>query len=112
MKDLIFLATSLDNVRAFPSEIKQEAGYELHRIQMGEMPSDFKMMPTIGNGVVEIRLKDSAGIYRVIYTAKFAEMVYVLHAFEKKTQKTAKSDINLAKSRLKQLIAELNKPNS
>lgn len=110
MKDLIFLATSLDDVRAFPNEIKQEAGYELYRVQTGEMPSDFKIMSTIGNGVVEIRLKDSAGIYRVIYTAKFAETVYVLHAFEKKTQKTAKSDIDLAKTRLKQLIAELNKP--
>lgn len=53
------------------------------------MPDDFKYMPTIGQGVVEIRLKDSQGIYRVIYTAKFAKTVYVLHAFVKKTQKTS-----------------------
>lgn len=108
MKEITFLATSLDDIRDFPDDVKKEAGYELHRVQVGEMPSDFKFMPTIGSSVVEIRLKDANGIYRVIYTAKFAEMVYVLHAFEKKTQKTAKSDLDLAKSRLKQLIAELN----
>lgn len=107
MKDLIFLATSIDSVRDFPADIKREAGYELHRVQLGEMPTDFKPMPTIGTSVVEIRLKDPSGIYRVIYTAKFADTVYVLHAFEKKTQQTAKADIDLAKNRLKQLIADL-----
>lgn len=70
------------------------------------MPDDFKYMPTIGQGVVEIRLKDSQGIYRVIYTAKFAKTVYVLHAFVKKTQKTSQADIELAKARLKSITQE------
>lgn len=107
MKDIAFLGTSLDDIRDFPDDVKQDTGYQLHLVQMGEMPNDFKYMPTIGSGVVEIRLKDADGIYRVIYTAKFADTVYVLHAFTKKTQKTPQADLNLAKSRLKDLIQEL-----
>lgn len=108
MKDIAFLGTSLDDIKEFPDDIKQDAGYQLHLVQTGEMPTDFKYMPTIGQGVVEIRLKDENGIYRVVYTAKFADCVYVLHAFVKKTQKTSKTDIEIAKSRLKALIQELN----
>lgn len=107
MKKLKFLGTSLDDLRNFTDSAKQRVGYQLHLVQLGEVPTDFKFMPTIGSGVVEIRVKDDQGIYRVIYTAKFAENVYVLHAFIKKTQKTPQTDINLAKARLKQLIEEL-----
>jgi predicted XRE-type DNA-binding protein len=63
--------------------------------------SDWKPMSTVGAGAGEIRIKDEAGIYRVIYVAKFEEAVYVLHVFEKKTQKTRKADIALAKARYK-----------
>lgn len=103
MKEISFLATTLDNIREFPEDIRQDTGYQLHKVQCGGMPDDFKYMPAIGQGVVEIRLKDSQGIYRVIYTAKFADKVYVLHAFTKKTQKTSQADIQLAKIRLKML---------
>lgn len=108
MKDIAFLGTSLDDIREFPDDIKQDTGYQLHLVQAGEMPTDFKYMPTIGQGVIEIRLKDENGIYRVVYTAKFANTVYVLHAFVKKTQKTSKADIALAKARLSDLMQELN----
>ncbi|SUD90894.1 type II toxin-antitoxin system RelE/ParE family toxin [Psychrobacter phenylpyruvicus] len=107
MKDIEFLGTSLDEVRSFPENIKQDTGYQLHKVQIGDMPDDFKPMRSIGSGVIEIRLKDANGIYRVIYTAKFADVIYVLHAFTKKTQKTPQSDIMLAKTRLKELIKEL-----
>ena len=63
-------------------------------------------MSTVGAGAGEIRIKDEAGIYRVIYVAKFEEAVYVLHVFEKKTQKTRKADIALAKARYKALTEE------
>ena len=63
-------------------------------------------MSTVGAGAGEIRIKDEAGIYRVIYVAKFEDAVYVLHAFEKKTQKTRKTDIALAKARYKALAEE------
>ncbi|MDO4224078.1 MAG: type II toxin-antitoxin system RelE/ParE family toxin [Acinetobacter sp.] len=108
MKAIQFLGTSLDDIRDFPDDIKQDAGYQLHKVQTGEMPDDFKYMRTVGVGVVEIRLRDSNGIYRVIYTAKFADTVYVLHAFTKKTQKTASSDLAIAKSRFNQLMQEFN----
>lgn len=108
MKDIAFLGASLDDIKAFPDDIRQDVGYQLHLVQSGEMPTDFKYMKSIGAGVIEIRQKDENGIYRTIYTAKFADCVYVLHAFVKKTQKTSKADIEIAKSRLKALIQELN----
>lgn len=108
MKILSFLGDSLDCIRDFPNGMKQAAGYQLHRVQCGEMPNDFKVMTTVGSGVVEIRLKDENGIYRVIYVAKFDNAVYVLHAFQKKTQCTAKSDLDTAKRRYQALIQELN----
>ena len=63
-------------------------------------------MNTIGAGTVEIRIKDSTGNYRVIYVARFEEAVYVLHAFQKKTRKTRKADIELAKARYKALLEQ------
>ncbi len=66
-------------------------------------------METVGAGVREIRIRDESGIYRVMYVAKFADAVYVLHCFQKKTQKTAPGDLALAKSRYKQLVRELSR---
>ena len=57
-----------------------------------------------GKGVEEIRVRDDSGIYRVIYTARLADAVYVLHAFQKKTQTTAKRDIALASKRYAELM--------
>ena len=73
-------------------------------MQRGEQPDDFKPMPSIGKGVEEIRVRDDSGIYRVIYTARLADAVYVLHAFQKKTQTTAKRDIALASKRYAELM--------
>jgi phage-related protein len=70
---------------------------------MGLDPSDWKPMPTIGAGVREIRIRDATGAYRVIYTATFSDAIHVLHAFEKKTQKTARRDLELAMGRLRQI---------
>jgi phage-related protein len=64
-------------------------------------------MPTIGKGVREIRIRDAAGVFRVIYVAKFTDAVYVLHCFQKKTQKTRKADIDLAEKRFRDLVKEL-----
>ncbi len=107
MKSISFLGNSLDCLREFPQAVKQQAGYELHRVQSGLMPTDFKTMPSVGSGVVEIRLREEAGIFRVIYTAKIADTVYVLHSFQKKTQKTGKPDLDLAKKRYQALMKEL-----
>ena len=103
IKPVEFLGDSLDRLREFPDDAKQDAGYQLDRVQHGLQPDDFKPMPSIGKGVEEIRVWDDSGTYRVIYTARLADAVYVLHAFQKKTQATSKRDIELAKQRFAQL---------
>ena len=100
MKDLEFLGSSHKDIAKFPDSAKAVAGFQLHRIQVGLTPSSWKPMGAVGLGVREIRIS-ALGQYRVIYTANFQDRVYVLHAFEKKTQKTEKHDIDLARSRLK-----------
>ncbi len=105
MKRLVWLGDSLERLRAFPRAARREAGYQLERVQAGGMPSDWKPMPSVGLGVNEVRVR-IGGAYRVIYIAKFAEAVYVLHVFQKKTQKTAVADIALARARLGELVKE------
>ncbi|MGD0831950.1 MAG: type II toxin-antitoxin system RelE/ParE family toxin [Terracidiphilus sp.] len=90
-------------MREFPKDVQQDAGYQLELVQDGEQPEDFKPMPSIGRGVEEIRVRDDSGAYRVIYTARMADAVYVLHVFQKKTQATSKRDLDLAKKRFQQL---------
>ncbi len=103
MKPICFLGTSLERLREFPDDARQDAGYQLDRVQRGEQPDDFKPMTSIGRGVEEIRVRDDRGAYRVIYTARFADAVYVLHAFQKKTRTTAQRDIDTAKDRFLEL---------
>ena len=102
-KPIEFLGDSLRSLREFPDDAKRDAGYQLDRVQHGLQPDDFKPMPAIGKGVEEIRVRDDTGAYRVIYTARLADAIYVLHAFQKKTQATSKRDIELAKQRFAQL---------
>lgn len=104
MKVIRFLGDSLKCLRSFPEDARQDAGYQLDKVQRGEHPDDFKPMPSIGKGVEEIRIWDDSGTFRIIYTARLADAVYVLHAFQKKTQATAKRDIELAKSRYSDLV--------
>ncbi len=106
MKPLTFLADSLKIVSEFPEVVCSEAGFQLYQVQLGKQPEDFKPFPTIGPGVEELRIRDEGGIYRVIYVARFADAVYVLHAFQKKTQKTAQPDIEIARNRYRELAAE------
>ncbi|MEJ1355412.1 MAG: type II toxin-antitoxin system RelE/ParE family toxin [Candidatus Sedimenticola sp. (ex Thyasira tokunagai)] len=104
MKEIEFLGDSLDQIRDFSQDAKQDVGFQLDKVQRGEEADDWKPMNAIGSGVKEIRIKDADGIYRVIYLAKLEDVVYVLHAFQKKTQKTRKADIDLASRRLKRLL--------
>lgn len=106
MKPVCFVGDALAELRAFPHDARQDAGYELHRVQTGEQPANFKPMPTIGQGVEELRVRDTTGAYRVIYTARLADAVYVLHAFQKKAQRTAPGNIELARQRFKQMQRE------
>ena len=107
MKTVVFRGSSLDDLRSFPASAMREAGYQIDRIQNGLLPDDFKPMTSMGSAVAEIRIWDEAGTFRVIYVAKFENAVYVLHCFQKKTQKTSKKDIDLAAKRYKDLIKEI-----
>lgn len=104
MKPIRFAGDALAELRAFPQTARHDAGYQLHRVQCGEQPDDFKPMPDIGKGVEELQVRDATGAYRVIYTARLADAVYVLHAFQKKTQRTAPADVELARQRFKQVM--------
>lgn len=104
-----FRGSSLEDLRAFPLTAKREAGHQLDLVQIGQEPDDWKPMNTVGQGVREIRIRDSSGIFRVVYVAKFSDAIYVLHCFQKKTQKTSKADIDLATQRYKDLVKELMK---
>lgn len=98
-KPVSFIASALDDLRAFPIGARQEAGYQLDRVQQGLTPDDCKPLAVVGPGVREIRIRDADGAFRVIYVAKFARAIFVLHCFQKKTQTTAKADLELASRR-------------
>lgn len=106
MKLISFLGDSLKCLRQFPEDARQDAGYQLDKVQRGDQPDDFKPMPSIGKGVEEIRVWDDSGTYRVIYTARLVDVVYVLHAFQKKSQATAKRDIEIARKRYTELMRD------
>jgi phage-related protein len=101
MKPAIWLGSSKEDLMAFPEAAKRMAGYQVSLVQAGLDPQDWKPMPTIGAGVREIRIRETSGAFRVIYLAHRAKGVYVLHAFQKKTEKTSLSDLRLAQERLK-----------
>lgn len=107
MKAIRFLGDSLKRLREFPDDAKQDSGYQLDKVQRGYQPDDFKPMASIGKGVEEIRVRDDSGIYRIIYTARTADAVYVLHAFQKKTQATSKRDIDIARERYAELMRSI-----
>jgi phage-related protein len=106
MKRVEFLGSSRRDLRAFPEEARHDAGTQLGRVQWGRDPKDWKPMPSIGIGVREIRIRDTAGAFRIVYTAVFSETVYVLHAFQKKSRATALQDVRLAAARFKALVRE------
>lgn len=106
MKPLKFVGSALEDLQGFAVAARRAAGFELWAVQRGLLPSDWKAMPTVGAGVYEIRIHVH-GEWRVIYVAKFTKGIYVLHAFQKKSQKTRAADIALATRRLKQIEGEL-----
>jgi phage-related protein len=103
MKPVEFLGDSLDRLRAFPEGARHDAGFQLERVQRGLDPDDWKPMKSIGPGVREIRVRDAAGAFRVIYIAALADAVYVLHAFQKSTPRTSKRGLMIAEIRFRTL---------
>jgi phage-related protein len=103
VKHAEFLGTALRDLKAFPDDARKEAGFQIDRVQRGRDPSDWKPLPSIGPGVMDIRIREVSGAFRVIYLANLRDRIAVLHAFHKKSQKTAQTDIDIAASRLRLL---------
>jgi phage-related protein len=104
MKPVIWMGSSKADLKAFPAAVIDDMGHQLFLVQCGLEPDDWKPMTTVGTGVREIRVKDVAGIFRTVYLATRAEAVYVLHCFQKKTQRTAQRDVELAQRRLQDIL--------
>jgi phage-related protein len=100
---ITFHGDSLDCLRDFPDGARTEMGHQLYQVEMGLEPADWKPMPTIGPGVREIRVRDATGAYRAVYIKAYAGSVHVLHCFKKKSQKTARRDLEIARTRLREV---------
>jgi len=104
MKPVHFVGTSREDLRELPDSAQGTAGFQLFKVQQGKEPDDRKPMPAVGSGVRELRVRDESGAYRMFYVAKFEEAVYVLHVFEKRSQNTARADLELGKNRYADLL--------
>ena len=103
LKAIYWHGDSLDVVREFPRSVRANLGNELYLLQLGDKPLLSRPFASVGRGVWEIRIKDESGAFRVFYVVRRRDGIHVLHAFQKKTQKTRKSDIELGKSRYREL---------
>jgi phage-related protein len=103
LKPIEFVGDSLPRLRDFPPAARRAAGYQLDRVQRGLEPDDWKPMRAVGAGVRELRIRERAGAFRVIYLATLPDRVVVLHAFQKKTQRTARQDVVVAAKRFRNL---------
>jgi phage-related protein len=101
MKAVVWMGSSREDLKRFPETAQDSLGFELYRVQCGLDPKDWKPMASVGSGVREIRVRDEAGIFRVIYLATRPEGVYVLHCFQKKTPQTSRTDLELAVKRFR-----------
>lgn len=109
--EIVWEGDSLEVIRRFPGTVRQDLGAELRRLQTGDRPLNSRPMPSIGARVYELREQDERAWYRVICLAKIGNRIYILHCFEKKSAKTGKSDLALAKARLKRVLARLRSKN-
>lgn len=104
LKPIEFLGSSRKALAKFPAEARRTAGFQLDLVQRGLDPVDWKPFWSAGPGAMELRVRDSAGAFRVVYVAKFDDAVYVLHAFQERGRKTARLDVELARVRYAELL--------
>ncbi len=100
----MWVGRSREAVRAFPAPVRELIGLNLMRVQWGMVPADWKPLATVGHGTAELRVR-RGGAFRVVYVASFPEAIYVLHAFEKTSRKTARLDLELARLRYRTVLA-------
>lgn len=100
-----WLGDSRERLRSFPDRVRQDIGYALHLVQLGETPTSAKLFRGVGSGVYEIVDDYDTNTYRAVYAVKIGEAIYILHCFQKKSRrgiKTPQRDINLIKRRFRQ----------
>ncbi len=103
-KQILWVGSAYDDLLAFPKDARKEAGFQLGKVQAGLDPADWKPFDEVGAGTREIRIRETSGVYRVMYVAKFEEAIYVLHCFQKKTQATSKQDRAIAAARYRAVV--------
>ena len=103
MKRVFWMGGSKEDLKAFPEDARREIGHQLEHVQEGMDPDDWKPISIVGAGVREIRVRESSGAFRCIYLATRPEGIYILHCFQKKSQKTSRQDLELAQTRLKSI---------
>lgn len=103
-KEIRWMGSSYRDLLAFPEEPRCQAGFQLGKIQAGLDPDDWKPFDIIGPGTREVRIREADGNYRVMYVTKFVEAVYVLHCFQKKSQKLSAQDKSIAETRYRAII--------
>lgn len=108
MNEIVWNDNALKNLKGFPEEVKKSLGYLIYLLQLGEnlYEPHSKAIPTIGRGCYELRVKGRDGIYRAFYCLKIENKILIFHTFQKKTQKTPKREIDLAKKSLKEILNE------
>ena len=110
MKKLSWLADSRSTVKSFPTGVQDDIGFALYVAQLAEMNAKAKPLHGLGGGVMEIAASDESGTYRAVYTVSIGDVIYVIHAFQKKSKAgiaTPQSEIELVRQRLKQLRSEV-----
>jgi phage-related protein len=100
----VFLGDTYRVICAFADDARRAAGYQIGRVQQGKDPDDWKPLPIIGPNVREIRIRESSGAFRVIFQATLPDAVLVLNAFQKKSQKTPRHEIETARARLSEYL--------
>jgi phage-related protein len=104
LKDVLWEGSSYEDLLSFPQSVRHDIGYQLHLVQSGQMPTDWKPLNNLGrgiSGVYEIRVAEEGNIFRTAYVARFADTVVVLHCWQKKTQTTSGKDKDLIVRRYK-----------
>ena len=104
LKPVHFWGTSREDLRKPGEDVRETIGFQLYKVQQGFLPDDWKPMSGLGAGVSELRVSEEGQAYRVIYVAKFSEAIYVLHVFQKKSRKTSRHDVAIARERYQQLV--------
>jgi phage-related protein len=107
LASIVWEGDSREVLKAFPEAVTENFGFELWQLQQGERPRDYRPLPSIGTGVFELRDQDERTWYRVVYLSRTADVIYVLHCFEKKSREMPKKDFAKAKQRLKAVKSRL-----